>query len=44
MNDMMRIENALTVALAEADHQPCPPGLGEAMRYAVFPEIGRAHV
>ncbi len=41
MNDMMRIENALTVALAEADHQPCPPGLGEAMRYAVFPAGGR---
>jgi geranylgeranyl diphosphate synthase type II len=41
MNTMMRIENALTVALAEADNEPCPPGLGEAMRYAVFPAGGR---
>lgn len=41
MDPMTRIEQALTVALQEADSSPCPPGLAEAMRYAVFPAGGR---
>lgn len=41
MTPMTRIENALKSALAQTQVDACPPKLGEAMRYAVFPGGGR---
>jgi geranylgeranyl diphosphate synthase type II len=37
MDPQARIESALADALRVADHADCPPGLTEALSYAVFP-------
>jgi geranylgeranyl diphosphate synthase type II len=37
MDATMRIEQALGAAIARAGGQACPPGLANAVRYAVFP-------
>ncbi len=41
METESRIETALTEVVAKATAAPCPQGLAEAIRYAVFPGGGR---
>ena len=37
MGVQQRIERQLELALADTEHDACPPTIGRAMRYAVFP-------